>query len=255
MLEPPVVDINKLVVVIQGVYPTQVLQYSLGGTKKEEPAASNTAVSEDISNVGLFPHKGKDHVGLFPKNSSPKIPNKSNEHLGNLDMDQSVEEINDRGSYQPSDRKNVNQRSRSRSPESSSQRERHRYDITDRRYRYDSYANRSDNSYNNQLTASQQMKAKLFLDKISYLDGSNNKEALNYLAQCKAAEKMKAPETTVAWSKLAGRADVVMKEESRQHEGTVYLGSISEYAYRTFLLYPEQGKSCQIAKQTTTGST
>ena len=31
---------------------------------------------------------------------------------------------------------------------------------------------------------------------------------------------MKAPETTVAWSKLAGRADV-MREESRQHEGTV----------------------------------
>ena len=77
----------------------------------------------------------------------------------------------------------VNQRSRSRSPESSSQRERHRYDITDRRYRYDSYANRSDNSYNYQVTASQQMEAKLFLDKISYFDGSN-KEALNYLAQC-----------------------------------------------------------------------
>ena len=82
--------------------------------------------------------------------------------------------------------------------------------------------NRSDNSYSNQLTASQWMEAKLFSDKISYFDGSNNKEALNYLAQCeKAAEKMKAPETTVAWSKLAGRADVIMREESRQHEGTV----------------------------------
>ena len=95
MLEPPVVDINKLVAVIQSVYPMQVLQYSLGGTKKEEPAASNTAVSKDINNVGLFPHKGKDHVGLFPKNSSPKNPNKSNGHLGNLDMDQSIEEINE----------------------------------------------------------------------------------------------------------------------------------------------------------------
>ena len=30
---------------------------------------------------------------------------------------------------------------------------------------------------------------------------------------------MKASETTVAWSKLAGRADVVMREELRQHEG------------------------------------
>ena len=74
MLEPPVVDINKLVAIIQSIYPMQVLQYSLGGTKKEEPAASNTAVSEDINNVGLFPHKVKDHVGLFPLNSSPKNP-------------------------------------------------------------------------------------------------------------------------------------------------------------------------------------
>ena len=40
MLEPPVIDVNKLVVVIQSVYPMQVLQYSLGGTKQEEPAAS-----------------------------------------------------------------------------------------------------------------------------------------------------------------------------------------------------------------------
>ena len=55
-----------------------------------------------------------------------------------------------------------------------------------------------------------------------YFNGSNNKEALNYLAQCKeAAQKRKAPETMVAWSKLSGRADVVMREESRQHEGTV----------------------------------
>ena len=71
---------------------------------------------------------------------------------------------------------------------------RDRYGITDRRYRYDSYANGSNDSYNDQLTASQWMEAKLFLDKIWYFDGSNNKEALNYLAQCEeAAEKMKAP--------------------------------------------------------------
>ena len=66
------------------------------------------------------------------------------------------------------------------------------------------------------------MEAKLFLDKILYFDGSNNKEALNFLAQCEeAVQKMKASETTVAWSKLAGRANVVMREESRQHEGAV----------------------------------
>ena len=116
-----------------------------------------------------------------------------------LSVEEINEEINEQGSYQLPDRQKVNQRSRSRLPESSSQRERHRYDITDGRCRYDSYANRSDNSYSNQLTASQQMEAKLFLDKILYFDGSNNKEVLNYLALCEeAAEKMRAPKTTVA---------------------------------------------------------
>ena len=131
-------------------------------------------------------------------------------------------EINERGSYQPPDGQGISCRGRSRLPESETHRDRYRYDVTDRRYRYDNYTNKSDSSDNSQLTASQQMEAKLFLDKITYFNGSNNKEALNYLAQCKeAAEKMKASETTVAWSKLAGRADVVMREESRQHKGIV----------------------------------
>ena len=80
------------------------------------------------------------------------------------------------------------------------------------------------------------MEAKLFLDKIAYFDGSNNKEALNYLAHCEEAEqKMKAPETTVAWSKLSGRANVVMREESRKHEGTgtweVFQSMLIEHFY------------------------
>ena len=66
------------------------------------------------------------------------------------------------------------------------------------------------------------MEVKLFLDKISYFDGSNNKEALNFLAQCEeTAEKMKASEVTIAWLKLAGRTDRIMREETRQHEGTL----------------------------------
>ena len=40
------------------------------------------------------------------------------------------------------------------------------------------------------------------------------------MAQCEeAAEKMKASKVTIAWSKLAGRADWIMREETRQHEG------------------------------------
>ena len=73
------------------------------------------------------------------------------------------------------------------------------YEVSDRRYRHDSYTGRSDSGYNNQLTSSQHLEVKLFLDKISYFDGLNNKEALNFLAQCEeAAEKMKASEVTIA---------------------------------------------------------
>ena len=135
-----------------------------------------------------------------------------------------INEVNDddRGSYRPPDKDGHDYRSKSRSPDMNSHRERNRYDTTDRRYRHDSYTSRSDNDYNNQLTSSQRLEVKLFLDEITYFDGSNNKEALNFLAQCEeAVEKMKASEVTIAWSKLAGRADRIMREETRQHEGTL----------------------------------
>ena len=117
-----------------------------------------------------------------------------------------INEVNDddRGSYQPPDKNGHDYRPRSRSPEMNSHRERNRYDAADRISRHDSYASRSDNNYNNNLTSSQRLEVKLFLDKISYFDGSNNKEALNFWAQCEeAAEKMKTSEVTIAWSKLA----------------------------------------------------
>ena len=95
ILEPPVVDINKLASVVQSVYPTQVLQYLLGDRITENPTTSKATVSEDVNNIGLFPSKGKNEERLFPQNSSPKNASKSNEHLGKLNMDQSVEEINE----------------------------------------------------------------------------------------------------------------------------------------------------------------
>ena len=148
MLEPPLVDINKVVQVIQSIYPAQVVQYSLGASKKDEAKVSDavTTGNKDVNNIGLFLPKGKDHVGLFPSNSSPKNYSKSNEHLRNFDMDQSVAEINKQGSYLPPDRHDTNWRHRSRLPETSSPRERHRYYVTDRIYRYDGYLNRSDGS-------------------------------------------------------------------------------------------------------------
>ena len=131
MLEPLPVDINKLVQVIQSIYPAQVVQYSLGASKKDEAKASDavTTGKKDNNSIGLFLPKGNDQVGLFPSNSSPKNHSKSNEHLRNFNMDQSVEEINEQGSYQPPDRHDVNWRCRSRSSETCSPREKHRYDL------------------------------------------------------------------------------------------------------------------------------
>ena len=91
------------------------------------------------------------------------------------------------------------------------------------------------------------MEAKLFLDKILCFDGSNNKAALNFLAQCEeAAEKMKASETTVAWSKLAGRADVVMREESRQHEGTVTWEIFQSMLIEHFYHIPSKERAAKL---------
>ena len=175
--------------------------------------------------------------------SKPKANNnKYDESFKNFNEEQLINEINDgdRGSYQPPDRNSHDYRPWSRSPEDSTHRERHRYEASDRRYRHDSYTGRSDSGYNNQLTSSQRLEVKLFLDKIPYFNGSNNKEALNFLAQCEeAAEKMEASKVTIAWSKLAGRADRIMREETRQHEGTLTLGFIPKYTHQALLSYTE----------------
>ena len=211
--DPPLIDINKLVMLVQKVYPAQVVEYSLGHGKK------SSLESEDNDQ-----HKVEEAAGLFPP-SQPKVNNnKYDESFRNFNEEQSINEVNDgdRGSYQPPDRNSHDYRSRSRSPEDNTHRERHRYEASDKRYRHDSYTDRSDSGYNNQLTSSQCLEVKLFLDKIPYFNGLKNKEALYFLAQCEeAVEKMKASEVTIAWSKLAGRADRIMREETRQHEGTL----------------------------------
>ena len=229
--DPPLIDINKLVMLVQNVYPAQVVEYSVGRGKK------SSLEMEDNDK-----HKIEETAGLFPHSKPKANNNKYDESFRDFNEEQLINEVNDgdRGSYQPPDRNSHDYRSRSRSPDDSTHRERHRYEVLDRRYRHDSYTGRSDSGYNNQLTSSQCLEVKLFLDKISYFDGSNNKEALNFLAQCEeAAEKMKASEVTIAWSKLAGRADRIMREETRQHEGTLNLGIILEHAHRALLSYTE----------------
>ena len=100
MLEPQPVYISKLLQVIQSICQAQVVQYSPGASKKDEAKASDAVTTGNKygNSIGLFLRKGKDQVGLFPSNSSPKNYNKSNEHLRDFDMDQSVEEINEQGS-------------------------------------------------------------------------------------------------------------------------------------------------------------
>ena len=194
--DPPLIDINKLVMLVQRVYPAQVVEYSLGHGKK---------LSLEMEDNDK--HKVEETAGLFPPTKPKGNNNKYDESFRDFNEEQSINKVNDsdRGSYEPPDRNSHDYRSRSRSPDDSIHRERHRYETSDRRYRHDSYTGRSDSGYNNQLTSSQRFEVKLFLDKILYFDGLNNKEALNFLAQCEeAAEKMKASEVTIAWSKLAG---------------------------------------------------
>ena len=204
--QPPLIEISMLVTLIQRAYPAQVVEYTLGRKK--------------LSLENVDKPKEEEPPGLFPP-TKPKVNNVYNENFRDFKEEQLIND-DDRGPYKPPDRNGHEYRPRSRSPEMNSHRERNRYDATDRRSRHDSYASRSDNNYNNNLTSSEHLEVKLFLDKILYFDGSYNKEALNFLAQCKeAAEKMKASEVTMAWSKLAGRADRIMREETRQHEGIV----------------------------------
>ena len=187
----PLIDINKLVMLVQKVYPAQVVEYSLGCGKK---------LSLEMEDNDK--HKVEETAGLFPPSKPKANNNKYDENVRDFNEEQSINEVNDgdRGSYEPPDRNSHDYRSRSRSLEDSTHRERHRYETSDRRYRHDSYTGRSDSGYNNQLTSSQHLEIKLFLDKILYFNGLNNKEALNFLAQCEEpAEKMKASEVTIAW--------------------------------------------------------
>ena len=205
--QPTTIEISMLVTLIQRAYPAQVVEYTLG---RKNSILENVVKPKEEEAPGLFPPAKK------------KANNVYNENFRDLSEEQPISEVieDDRVSYNPPDRKGHDYRTTLRSPEVNSHRERNRYDAADRRGRHDSYASGSDNNYNNNLTSSQRLEVKLFLDKISYFDGTNNKEALNFLAQCEeAAEKMKASEVTIAWSKLAGRADRIMREETRQHEG------------------------------------
>ena len=191
--DPPLIDIRTLVTLVQQVYPAQVVKHTLGSGKKSTMDTENAVKP-----------KAEEPAGLFPL-TKQRINNEYKKNFRDFNEEELINEVLDdnKGSYQPSHKDGHDYRSKSRSPDVNSYRERNRYDTMDRRYRHDSHASRSDNSYNNQLTSSQRLEVKL-----------------QCKAQCKeAAEKMKTSEVMIAWSKLAGHADRIMREETRQHEG------------------------------------
>ena len=105
------VDINKLVQIIHCVYLAQVLKYSLSVSKRDEKEETkkvhaSATDNKDSDRVELFPLKGKNQAGFFPPNSITKNHNKTSAHLRDIDVDQSEEEINKNGSYQPPDQHN-----------------------------------------------------------------------------------------------------------------------------------------------------
>ena len=129
MWDPPQIDINKLVILVQSVYQAEVVEYSLGHGKK---------LDSDME--GNDKHKVEETAGLFPP-SKPKVDNNNyEESFREFNVEQLINEVNDgdRGLYQPPDRNSHSYRSRSRSPEDSAHRERHRYYASNRRYRHDS---------------------------------------------------------------------------------------------------------------------
>ena len=117
--DPPLIDINKLVMLVQTIYPAQVVEYSLRCGKK-----SNSDME------GIDKHKVEETAGLFPPSKPKTDNNKYDESFRNINEKQSINEVNDgdRGSYQPPDRNGHDYRSRSISPEDSMHKEIHRYE-------------------------------------------------------------------------------------------------------------------------------
>ena len=57
LIEPPVIDINKLTSVVQSIFPAQVLKYTIGDKIKNPVPASLETKNEKMEGVGLFPPK------------------------------------------------------------------------------------------------------------------------------------------------------------------------------------------------------
>ena len=82
--DPPRIDINKLVMLVQKVYPAQVVEYSLGHGKKL------SLETEDNDK-----HKVEETAGLFPPSKPKANNNKYNDSFRDFNEEQSINEVND----------------------------------------------------------------------------------------------------------------------------------------------------------------
>ena len=103
--DPPLIDINKLEMLVQSIYPAQVVEYSLARGKKS-----------NLETEGNDKHKVEETAGLFPPSKPKANNNKYDESFRDFNEEQSINEVNDgdRGSYQPPHRNSHDYRSRSR---------------------------------------------------------------------------------------------------------------------------------------------
>ena len=82
--DPPLIDINKLVMLVQSIYPAQVVEYSFGHGKKL------SLEMEDNDKC-----KVEEAAGLFLPSKSKVNNNKYDESFRNFNEEQSINKVND----------------------------------------------------------------------------------------------------------------------------------------------------------------
>ena len=73
LLEPPVVDINKLTSVVQGIFPVQVLKFTLGDMIKNHASSSPDTKNENMEEVVYFCLKVRIQISQLIRIQTPSI--------------------------------------------------------------------------------------------------------------------------------------------------------------------------------------
>ena len=72
LLEPPVIDINKLTTIVQSIFPAQVLKYALGDRLINPASLPLETKRGNMEEVGLFTPQGKCPDCLLYTSPSPR---------------------------------------------------------------------------------------------------------------------------------------------------------------------------------------